>query len=132
MSASEEMRQYIDGHYPEALKKDFDIADFWARNSEKFPRLSKFARSIVPVPGATACCERSFSALGNLVTDSRERLSGDTVSNIILAKYLIDLDLFLAVFAASIRDIVFAIAGVFPIYLLEVYRCLSLFSEMLL
>ena len=54
---------------------------FWKLNMISYPRLSKIALWLLSAPATNNSSERSFSAAGNLITDTRNRLKPATVSD---------------------------------------------------
>ena len=65
-----------------------DIAVFWKRKKDLFPRLYKLARSILAVPATSASSEREFSAAGFLLNEKRSRLKSETVESLLLIRSL--------------------------------------------
>jgi len=57
-----------------------DVLEFWKTHVERFPNLSKIAAQILSIPSSTACVERSFSDLRNLISEKREKINADSVS----------------------------------------------------
>jgi hypothetical protein len=64
-----------------------DVLDFWRAQEEKYPRVAKLARRILPIV-SSASSERQFSLLGRTLTPTRSSMSPQTVSNLINAKNL--------------------------------------------
>ena len=56
---------------------------WWKENENKFPNISKLARSYLCIPASSTTSERVFSKAGNLVTKKRSSLSGSTVDALI-------------------------------------------------
>ena len=63
-------------------KEEKEIAQFWKRKKDMFPRLYKVARSILAVPATSASSE--FSAAGFLLNEKRSRLKPETVESLLL------------------------------------------------
>ncbi|CAF4924085.1 unnamed protein product [Rotaria sp. Silwood1] len=58
--------------------------DFWKEQHEKFPRLSRLARSIFSIPATSAGVEREFSAAGLVIQERRTNLNPEQLDNILL------------------------------------------------
>ncbi|CAF2648421.1 unnamed protein product [Rotaria sp. Silwood2] len=59
---------------------------FWKDQQEKFPRLSRFARSIFSIPATSAAVEREFSGAGLVIQERRTNLNPEQLDNILLVR----------------------------------------------
>ena len=59
---------------------------FWHRNSEAYPKLSKIAMSLIPIPATSVKSEQNFSAAGLIFSDRRSKLNSDTVDTLLFIK----------------------------------------------
>ncbi|EGF77381.1 hypothetical protein BATDEDRAFT_14071, partial [Batrachochytrium dendrobatidis JAM81] len=55
----------------------------WKRRESDFPLLAKMARDYLAIPATSASSEHAFSKARHLITDSRTRLSDQTIRAII-------------------------------------------------
>ena len=60
--------------------------DFWKENSDRFPILNQLSRQIFIIQASSAESERHFSCAGNIVTEKRGSLDGETVEMLVLLK----------------------------------------------
>jgi len=60
-----------------------DLLGWWHSQRETYPRLSKLARAILPIPATSAPSERVFSAAGLTITSKRSQLAPSTVNKIV-------------------------------------------------
>ncbi|CAF4383537.1 unnamed protein product, partial [Rotaria sp. Silwood2] len=58
--------------------------NFWKEQHEKFPQLSRLARSIFSIPATSAGVEREFSAAGLVIQEQRTNLSPEQLDNLLL------------------------------------------------
>lgn len=65
---------------------NFDILQWWKRNSELYPTLAKMARAFLAVPVSTVASESAFSAAGRLTDHLRNSMVAETVESLICAK----------------------------------------------
>ncbi|CAM9886015.1 unnamed protein product, partial [Ascophyllum nodosum] len=56
-----------------------DPLDWWRINAVKFPLLAALARRLLTIPASQAQSERVFSSAGQIVTQTRNRLSSENV-----------------------------------------------------
>jgi len=56
-----------------------DVLDWWRRNQEIYPNLSRMARDFLAIPATSVPSERIFSEAGQIITSRRNRLNADTV-----------------------------------------------------
>ncbi|KAL3053074.1 hypothetical protein OYC64_005576 [Pagothenia borchgrevinki] len=62
-----------------AIHKKDDPLRWWRENKERFPVLSKLARSFLRIPATSTPSERIFSVAGNICSQKRASLSRDHV-----------------------------------------------------
>jgi hAT family C-terminal dimerisation region len=60
-----------------------EILHYWKAKQFDFPIVSQMARDHLAIPAMLAPLERVFSSSGNVVTKNRNRLSGDSVREIV-------------------------------------------------
>lgn len=73
----------IDVYFGEPVTADhskFEVLDYWKRNSDRFPNLSRIVKDYLAIPGISTPSERVFSGGRQLITDFRCRLSGETIT----------------------------------------------------
>lgn len=85
----DEVDSYQRDSFAETSSSVFDILAFWHAHEERYPRLSKLALRILAIPASSASCERAFRRVKLLVTESRESLTPETVTKMMLSKGLI-------------------------------------------
>lgn len=66
---------------------DVDPYLWWRENREKFPTLAVLARKYLAVPATSVASERIFSYAGGIVTDNRNRLRDNAVSDIVFCHH---------------------------------------------
>ncbi|CAN0426553.1 unnamed protein product, partial [Ascophyllum nodosum] len=60
--------------------------DWWRINAVKFPLLAALARRLLTIPASQAQSERVFSSAGQIVTQTRNRLSSENVELLVALK----------------------------------------------
>jgi hypothetical protein len=60
-----------------------DVLSWWSTQGQTFPRLSKLARTILPIPATSAPSERIFSTTGLTVNAKRSSLAPSTVDKVV-------------------------------------------------
>ncbi len=65
---------------------DFDLLQWWNLHSMDFPILSKMAKDYLTIQSSSVPSENLFSGAGNVITDSRNRLSSDTAQCLVCLK----------------------------------------------
>ncbi|XP_015123307.1 zinc finger BED domain-containing protein 1-like [Diachasma alloeum] len=75
-----ELTQYISQG---VILRDNDPIQYWKSVGQGFPLLSKVAMKFCNVVGSSVPSERLFSTAGNVVTDSRNRLTGEHVNMLV-------------------------------------------------
>src|SRR6266536_720838 len=60
--------------------------DYWKNNSYKYPILSVLARRYLAIPATSASVERLFSVTSNIITKNRNKLSLNTIKQLISLK----------------------------------------------
>ncbi|CAN0440110.1 unnamed protein product [Ascophyllum nodosum] len=63
-----------------------DSLDWWRINTVKFPLLAALARRLLAIPASQAQSERVFSSAGQIVTQTRNRLSSEVVELLVALK----------------------------------------------
>ena len=66
-----------------AQDPDSDALQWWAKNHERFPTLSKLAKKLMCIPATSVPSERVFSTSGNIVTKLRSSLKPDNVNMLV-------------------------------------------------
>lgn len=79
----DELSTYCDGR---RAKMKTDVIMWWKNNTESFPKLATIARKILSIQGTSVASERVFSVAGDVDTKSRNRLSDESVEDIVLFK----------------------------------------------
>ncbi|CAF2884827.1 unnamed protein product [Rotaria sp. Silwood2] len=67
-------------------KKQIEPLQFWKNHSNRFPILSKYARSIFSIPATTTNVEREFSSAGFILNERRANLQPDKLDDILLVR----------------------------------------------
>lgn len=67
-------------------KTKSEVLVWWRNNADQYPRLSQIARKVLPIQATSVASERVFSVAGGIDTKSRNRLSDESVENIVLYK----------------------------------------------
>uniref|UniRef100_A0A1X7TAZ1 HECT domain-containing protein n=1 Tax=Amphimedon queenslandica TaxID=400682 RepID=A0A1X7TAZ1_AMPQE len=93
MTSHQEMQYFIN---EPPLNPDGNPLEWWRKNEERFPRLSKIARKLMCVPTTSVPAERVFSTSGMIVNKLRASLKPENVDM---------LDLYGYVFAKGEQDI---------------------------
>src|SRR5579859_519341 len=60
--------------------------DWWKFNAHLYPDLARMARDVLAVPASGSAVERVFSVSGRIATWQRNRLSGETISRMMMFK----------------------------------------------
>ncbi|CAM9651177.1 unnamed protein product, partial [Ascophyllum nodosum] len=60
--------------------------DWWRINAVRFPLLAALARRLLTTPASQAQSERVFSSAGQIVTQTRNRLSSEKVELLVALK----------------------------------------------
>ena len=68
------------------ISLDSDPLAWWKSNQEKYPILSKLAKTYLCIPATSVASERIFSTAGDVVTAQRSCLSADQVDMLIFLK----------------------------------------------
>ncbi len=67
------------------LKNGETLLEWWKNTgSNLFPRLYKVAKFLLPIPASSASSERMFSKAGFVLNERRQRLSPNSVDDILL------------------------------------------------
>lgn len=68
------------------MEKSFNPLDFWRKNSEILPNLSKLARQYLCIPAGNVSSERLGSITGNTVSNRRTLLSSTRAKQLVIIK----------------------------------------------
>jgi hypothetical protein len=74
---SDEIKCYLNEKPRISLEEDPLL--WWKANQSQLPVLSRMARIFLAIPATSTPSERVFSEAGNLITEKRARLSGDSI-----------------------------------------------------
>lgn len=64
-----------------------DILAWWKKSETSFPKLALIAKKYLAVPASSAASESAFRYAGLTITDLRNRLSPDTVSDLLFIRH---------------------------------------------
>jgi hypothetical protein len=81
---SDELKRYLQS--PDSLIDNEDLFGFWRRHKVVYPILYSIARDILIIPATNTAAERLFSASGNTVTETRNRLASQKVDKLMFLK----------------------------------------------
>lgn len=68
------------------LTRDQSCIIWWQANRNRFPFLSRFARSFLSAPSTSVPSESTFSAAGDIITDHRSRLLPENAQMLVFLK----------------------------------------------
>ncbi|CAH9107303.1 unnamed protein product, partial [Cuscuta epithymum] len=57
--------------------------DWWKSKERTFPILARMAKQVLSMPVSTVAVEQEFSSTGNVLTESRSRLSAESLETLI-------------------------------------------------
>ena len=80
MTSHHEMQHFIN---EPPLNPDGNPLEWWRKNEERFPRLSKIARKLMCVPATSVPAERVFSTSGMIVNKLRASLKPENVDMLV-------------------------------------------------
>jgi len=86
MSKNSELDTYLEKELVSFHEKNFDILQWWKRNSESYPTLAKMARDFLAVQVSSVASESAFSAAGRLTDHLRSSMSAETLEALICSK----------------------------------------------
>ena len=66
--------------------EEFEILQWWRKNSELYPTLTKMARDLFAVQVSTVASESTFSAVGRLTNHLRSYMKLETIDALICSK----------------------------------------------
>jgi hAT family C-terminal dimerisation region/Domain of unknown function (DUF4413) len=66
--------------------ENFNILQWWKKNSELYPTLAKMVRDFLAVPVSTIASESAFSAAGRLTDNLRNSMGAETLESLICTK----------------------------------------------
>jgi len=67
--------------------QQLNAMQFWSKNKEEMPLLSNVVMNYMSIPMSGAEVERSFSCLGNILTDKRRRLTTENLKDLLFLNY---------------------------------------------
>jgi hypothetical protein len=82
---SDELDRYLLFEF-DKNKQTIEPLEFWKNHQQKFPFLSKYARSILSIPATTTNVEREFSTAGWILNERRTNLQPDKLENMLLVR----------------------------------------------
>ncbi len=84
-AAQSEPGDVLDRYFQSPQCQDISInpMDWWRQHEVRFPALAILARKYLSLPATSVASERMFSCAGNYVTDTRNRLTDDCVSDLV-------------------------------------------------
>ncbi|CAF3828855.1 unnamed protein product [Rotaria sp. Silwood1] len=82
---SDELDRYLNFEIDRS-KLQSDPLPFWKEHQDKFPCLSRYARSIHSIPATSASVERQFSAAGLIISERRSNLKPEQLDNVLLIR----------------------------------------------
>ncbi|CAH9077079.1 unnamed protein product [Cuscuta europaea] len=62
---------------------DFDVLNWWKGKERMFPVFAKMAKQVLSMPVSTVAVEQEFSSTGNVLTQTRTRLSVESLEMLI-------------------------------------------------
>lgn len=65
------------------LDPDSNALEWWQKNQDRFPKLTKLARKLMCIPASSVPSERVFSTSGNIVTKLRSSLKPENVNMLV-------------------------------------------------
>lgn len=83
-AASVEITRYFEEGL---LPLENDPLKWWKENQFSYPRLFKIMKSLLSVPATSVPSERIFSKTGQIISDRRNKLTGDKVTKITFLNY---------------------------------------------
>jgi len=85
------VEQQVMLYYSQPVSRALQPLSFWQQSVSSLPRLAALARRLLAVPGSSVPSERLFSTAGQIVTDLRNRLSPESVSQLLFLNKNADL-----------------------------------------
>ena len=79
-TSSDEVEHFQKEH---ALDPDSNALEWWKKNAERLPTLSRLARQLLCIPATSVPSERIFSISGNIVTKKRASLKPENVDMLV-------------------------------------------------
>jgi hAT family C-terminal dimerisation region/Domain of unknown function (DUF4413) len=86
MTRNSELDTYLEKELVSFHEENFDILQWWKRNSESYPTLAKMARDFLPVQVSSVASESAFSAAGRLTDHLRSSMSAETIEALVCSK----------------------------------------------
>ncbi|XP_078156069.1 zinc finger BED domain-containing protein RICESLEEPER 2-like [Carex rostrata] len=81
-----ELDNYLEEAVVECDEENFDILQWWKRNSDLYPTLAKMERDFLAVQVSTVASESAFSAAGRLTDHSRNSMNAKTIQALICSR----------------------------------------------
>ncbi|KAJ4817601.1 Zinc finger BED domain-containing protein DAYSLEEPER [Rhynchospora pubera] len=85
-STMSELDKYMQEALLDINTKNFDILEFWKKNSGLYPTLAKMARDFLAVQTSSVASESAFSASGRLTDHLRTSMNSETIEALVCAK----------------------------------------------
>ncbi|CAF3725917.1 unnamed protein product [Rotaria sp. Silwood1] len=110
---SDELDRYLNFEIDRS-KLQSDPLPFWKEHQDKFPCLSRYARSIHSIPATSASVERQFSAAGLIISERRSNLKPEQLDNVLLIRSSIrQVHIFALIYSFTASTVFFSMAAVF-------------------
>ena len=81
-----ELDNYLEDAVVVELNEEFNILQWWRKNSELYPTLAKMARDFLAIQVSTVASESAFSAAGRLTDHLRSSMTPETIEALICSK----------------------------------------------
>ncbi|KAJ1693060.1 hypothetical protein LUZ63_009758 [Rhynchospora breviuscula] len=85
-STMSELEKYMQEKLVDTDEENFDILQFWKKNSGLYPTLAEMARDFLAVQASSVASESAFSAAGRLTDHLRTSMSSETIEALVCAK----------------------------------------------
>jgi len=85
-SSLDEFKRYCNYEMINYDPENFNVLNWWSSNSQNYPVLGKLARDHFSIQASSTPSERLFSGSGNVITDTRNRLSSETARALVCLK----------------------------------------------
>lgn len=86
LAESDSINEYDRYISQERVKEKIPVLDWWRQHWDEYPQLSLMVRDTFAVPATGAGVERQFSHSGRVVTSLRNRLSPETIKDVMMFK----------------------------------------------
>jgi hypothetical protein len=84
-TSNDELERYL--AEPVAQVSFMEILNWWKINSVRYPKLADVAKKFLAVPATSASSESAFRYGGLTITELRNRLSPDLVSDLLFVRH---------------------------------------------